>query len=276
MLQLCHLPDIPRKLSSFIAMAFLNTHFFADSLGMCTRCNVLLPDRPKAGKPIPALYLLHGLSDDETIWMRRTSLELFVNKYYLAVIMPCGDRSFYSDLPNGSRYFQYISDELPRLMEGYFPLRTDRAGRFIAGLSMGGFGTFKTAFARPDRYAAAAAMSAVCDIAWVERQRGPLFSAIYGDAPLRGSVNDLFEQAKRVAALPAAERPLLFQYCGVDDGLFADNVRLREHLRALGYAPHWVEGPGGHCWENWNTQIQNILAWLPLEENQIRTGAIGI
>ena len=257
-------------------MAFLNTHFFANSLGMCTRCNVLLPDRPQADRPIPTLYLLHGLSDDETIWMRRSSIELFANRYYLAVVMPCGDRSFYSDLPNGSNYFQYVSEELPSLMESYFHLRTDREGRFIAGLSMGGFGALKTAFAHPDKYAAVGAMSAVCDIAWVKNVRGPLYPSIFGTQDQTNSVNDLFAQSARVAALPKERQPRIFQYCGVEDFLWQDNLRLRDHLRDLGFEHHWEQGPGGHCWENWNTQIQNILAWLPLDENKTRTGAIGI
>ena len=145
-------------------MAFLNTHFFANSLGMCTRCNVLLPDRPQADRPIPALYLLHGLSDDETIWMRRSSIELFANRYYLAVVMPCGDRSFYSDLPNGSNYFQYVGEELPSLMESYFHLRTDREGRFIAGLSMGGFGAARAALTYPECYAAWGSLSGMVDL----------------------------------------------------------------------------------------------------------------
>ena len=117
--------------------------FFADTLGKCTQCEVLLPDRPDPARPVPALYLLHGLSDDQSIWMRRTAIELYAGGLYLAVVMPNGDRSFYSDLRDGSRYFAYATEELPRLMESYLPISRERAGRFVAGLSMGGWGAFK-------------------------------------------------------------------------------------------------------------------------------------
>ena len=36
----------------------------------------------------PVLYLLHGLSDDDTIWLRRTSIERYVSAMGLAVVMP--------------------------------------------------------------------------------------------------------------------------------------------------------------------------------------------
>jgi len=257
-------------------MTHATLRFFADTLGKYTQCEVLLPDRPDPARPIPALYLLHGLSDDQTIWMRRTALELYAGGKYLAVVMPNGDRSFYSDLADGSRYFAYVTEELPRLAESYFPLARERAGRFIAGLSMGGWGALKSALAFPERYAAAAGLSSVCDLAWLRTFRPDLYAANFGADGTPLPPNDLFEAARRVAALPAAERPALFQYCGVEDDLFADNVRLRDHLRALGIGPHWEEGPGGHSWVNWDERIRHVLDWLPLSENTARTGSIGV
>ena len=258
-------------------MALFQSHFFANSLGMMTRAQVLLPDRPDPARPIPTLYLLHGLSDDETVWMRRTSIELFAGQYYLAIVMPDGDRSYYADLPNGSRYFEYVTRELPALMESYFPLAKDRANRFVAGLSMGGMGAFTAALARPDFYAAVAGLSSVTDITWFREVTPALYAAnlgAAGDAPKPPC--ELFQAAAEVAKLPAADRPKVFQYCGVEDVLFADNVRFRDHLRALGFDLHWEEGPGGHCWGNWNERIQNVLKWLPLSENVKKTDAIGI
>ena len=46
-------------------MTHSTIRFFADTLGKCTQCEVLLPDRPDPARPVPALYLLHGLSDDQ-------------------------------------------------------------------------------------------------------------------------------------------------------------------------------------------------------------------
>ena len=257
-------------------MTHSTVRFFADTLGKYTQCEVLLPDRPDPGRPVPALYLLHGLSDDQSIWMRRTAIELYAGGLYLAVVMPNGDRSFYSDLRDGSRYFSYLAEELPGLMESYFPLSRERSGRFVAGLSMGGWGAFKAALDRPDRYAAAAGLSSVCDLKWLREGNPALYAANFGADYEPAPPNDHFAAAERVAALPPAERPALFQYCGEDDFLWSDNLRFRDHLRSLGLDPRWEQGPGGHSWTNWDERIRHVLAWLPLSENVAKTGSIGV
>ncbi len=256
-------------------MAHITARFFANTLGMHTRAEVLLPERPDPARPIPTLYLLHGLSDDETVWMRRTSLELFQGGYYLAIVMPCGDRSFYADMQSGARYFTYITEELPSIMESYFHLATDRDNRFIAGLSMGGYGALKAAMNFPDRYAAAAGLSSVADINW-GKTYPELFEAIYGKGYEPDIPNDLFKLADKIAGLSEEQRPRLFQYCGTGDFLWQDNLRLRDHFRALGIDALWEEGPGGHSWVNWNERIQNVLRWLPLSENVTKTDSIGV
>ena len=53
-------------------------------------------------------------------------------------------------------------------------------------------------------------------------------------------------------------------------------ARVRNRAAALGLAPHWEEGPGGHSWGNWDERIRHVLAWLPLSENTTKTGSIGV
>ena len=92
-------------------MALLHVNFFSDVLGKSTAMYVILPQRTnsqigmagvrKEGK-YPVLYLLHGLSDDYTIWQRRTSIERYVADMGIAVVMPDADTSFYSDMSDTS------------------------------------------------------------------------------------------------------------------------------------------------------------------------------
>ncbi len=58
----------------------------------------------------PTLYLLRGLSDDHTIRQRRTSIERYAAKYGIAIVMPNGDRSWYTDMAHGCRYFTFVSE----------------------------------------------------------------------------------------------------------------------------------------------------------------------
>ena len=107
-------------------MALLHVNFFSDVLGKSTAMYVILPQRTnsqigmagvrKEGK-YPVLYLLHGLSDDYTIWQRRTSIERYVADMGIAVVMPDADTSFYSEMVHGRKYWTFLSEELPDRLE---------------------------------------------------------------------------------------------------------------------------------------------------------------
>ncbi|MEH7563131.1 esterase family protein, partial [Priestia megaterium] len=67
-------------------MAFMQCDFFSEVLQIRPSMNVLIPQQTKCqiglktntrSEKHPTLYLLHGLSDDHTIWMRRTSVERY-------------------------------------------------------------------------------------------------------------------------------------------------------------------------------------------------------
>jgi len=130
-------------------MALIHCDFFSEALGLSTSMCVILPE-PARGQigmpgserqpsgPHPVLWLLHGLSDDHTIWQRRTSIERYVAERGLAVVMPAVARSFYTDMAHGLPYWTFISEELPAAARSFFPLSPAREDNFVAGLSMGG------------------------------------------------------------------------------------------------------------------------------------------
>src|SRR5687768_1122020 len=149
-------------------MAFFDCHFFSDTLAMTVSAYVLVPqssvkqiglESGPARATYPTLYLLHGLSDDHTIWMRRTSIERYAAAKNIAVVMPAVGRSFYQNMASGPQYWTFLSEELPRLMRQFFPLSPAREDNFAAGLSMGGYGALRLGLAHPDRFAAAASLS---------------------------------------------------------------------------------------------------------------------
>ncbi|HUZ18351.1 MAG TPA: alpha/beta hydrolase-fold protein, partial [Spirochaetia bacterium] len=154
-------------------MALLECNFYSESLSLSTSMTVILPQNTTsqigmknvaAGSRHKTLYLLHGLSDDHTIWARRTSIERYVAPLGLAVIMPAVGRSFYTDMKHGGAYETFVADELPAIAGEFFPLSAKREDTYIAGLSMGGYGAFKLALNHPERYCAAASLSGVLDL----------------------------------------------------------------------------------------------------------------
>ncbi len=255
-------------------MSLIHCDFFSETLGLNCAMTVLLPQRPqveiKAGpRPaLPTLTLLHGLSDDHTSWVRRTSIERYVEGRNLAVVMPSVGRSFYTDMAHGGRYWTFISEELPALARDFFHLSSARETNFIAGISMGGYGAFKLALSHPDRFAAAASLSGVLDIAANAREddEGDLqeeMRNVFGRLDkLAGSRNDLFALAQKAAR--SDHKLKLYQCCGTEDPLYEENVRFRDLARKLSIDLTYRESSAGHEWAYWDKQIQKILDWLPL------------
>ena len=153
-------------------MPRLHVDFYSQALSMNTNAAVLLPQSQKdfisggaryngEGK-IPVLWLLHGMGDDYTSWQRYTNVERYALARGIAVVMPSVlSQCFYCDMVKGLAYFEYISQEMPRLFREMFPqLSARREDNFIAGLSMGGYGALKVALTYPEEYAAVGCFSA--------------------------------------------------------------------------------------------------------------------
>lgn len=248
-------------------MAMMECHFFSTVLERCVAMNVILPEvelptSDDSPKEFACLYLLHGRSDDHSIWHRRTSVERYVEGRQLAVIMPNVDRSYYSDMVHGYRYWTFISEELPARVRSLFRVSSQPKRTFVAGLSMGGYGAFKLALTHPNRFAAAGSFSGAIDLVnWADRDGlGAERDMVYGTAPIAGSANDLFALAKTVASRGAC--PKLYQWCGTEDFLYADNVRFRDHARSCGLPLTYDEGPGDHNWACWDRQIEKFVEWM--------------
>ena len=232
---------------------------------------VLLPEsagwndsRINTLKDLPTLYLLHGYSDDSTKWLRMTSIERYATNYRLAVVMPSALHSCYTNMATGDNdYADYISRELPAMMENYFPLSKKRENRFVAGLSMGGYGTLRTALANPDKYAAAAAFSALIDP--LESRGEVTFDLAFGEmSKFKGSKNDLYALADK---LKPEDAPKLFLACGTDDGLYPQNKKFAGKFGDK-FGIRFDSDPGAHTWDMWDMYVKRALEWLPLEENR--------
>lgn len=260
-------------------MALIQCRFFSEVLGLSTSMTVILPEpaqsqigmsAPAIAGPYPTLYLLHGMSDDDSIWLRRTSIERYVSGMGLAVVMPQVDLSFYTDMAYGNRYWTFVSEELPQLCRSFFPLSPRREDTFVAGLSMGGYGAFKLALRKPETFAAAASLSGALDIASSRKELLPLFQRIFGEAGPQGTENDLLALLEPLAKDMHAGKPVpwLYQCCGTEDFLYTHNQTFREACTRVGLPLTYEEGPGAHEWGYWDAKIQDVLKWLPLQSKK--------
>ena len=259
-------------------MALIHIGFFAESVGMQVSCDVILPQRAsnqigmaaaaKEGRH-PVLWLLHGASDDHTIWQRRTSIERYAAPLGLAVVMPAVQLSSYSNMAHGGQYYDYVSKELPSKMRKFFPLSDKREDNFIAGLSMGGSGCMKIGLANPKNYAAIGCMSAgMPDPANLLIRPGmeKRYKMVVGDRDLMGTEEDPAHSVKMILEkkLPI---PRIFHSCGVDDFALERARKTRDFFMAIEGNPFeytYEEHPGAHTWEYWDEHIQAFLKFIGL------------
>ena len=256
-------------------MALLRVDFTAETLALGTSMTVLLPQQAStqigltgrsSDAPPPVLYLLHGLTDDDTAWTRYTSIERYAAARGIAVVMPQVHRSFYADEANGSRFFTFLSEELPAVVSSFFRVSTRREDTFVAGLSMGGYGALKWALREPDRFAAAASLSGALDVAGMQQHDNrphivELIGRVFG-RPVAGTDDDLMHL---VATAPRQDLPRLLLRCGTEDHLLGANQRFVAACREHDVDLDADFGPGDHEWGYWDTQIQTVLDWLPVK-----------
>lgn len=256
-------------------MAFLEVNFFSDVLGMCMSMNVILPQKTfgnigikegETGYYYPTLYLLHGMSDDHTTWMRRTSIERYAEEHGIAVVMPTTYLGWYTDMKYGFNYRTFIGEELPKIARSFFPrLSPKREDTWISGNSMGGYGSLAIALTYPETFSIAAPLSGAFDPKWLYDPNHPentYFSDIFGDYDsFDGSANDLYYLAAKIKD-EGKLLPSVFIWCGHDDFLLSCNHSMNERLESLGYDVTYSETDGNHSWGYWDREIQNVLRYI--------------
>lgn len=273
-------------------MGLIHFNFLSKTLGYHTNVYILLPvddfssDSNVAYHAIPSnvgpfqtLYLLHGDGGNGLDWIRFTSIERYARKYHIAVVMPeVPGNSFYTDMVYGYDCYTYIAEELPVIVENYFPLSARREDRFVAGSSMGGYGAIKWALRKPEFFAAAAGLSGVSlgrdffssreFASSMHAGENSIVNNCFGGlSKLEGSLDDtkhlIDRSVERKEKLPA-----LFVCTGTEDFTCQFTRDYVAYAREKGIDITYEEGSGKHDWQFWDTYIQRVLDWLPIKSNE--------
>lgn len=272
-------------------MSILTYTAESECLNNNTQVTVILPDKPRgipadkfygSGKKYKVLWLLHGTYGDHSDWVRRTNIELYAAEKNLVVVMPSALNSNYSNWKDsmlGYNMYDYLTEELMPLVYGWLPVSDKREDNFIAGLSMGGRGTIKYAVNHPEKFAAAAVLSAVpmdldtmgpdnpCPMLNTtdERTRTTLLNAGGLEAFRHSNENvwAILDEKAKTGTLPR----LMFA-CGEEDALlYGLFCKFRAHAEEIGLDAHWFTRPGyKHEWRFWDLAIQEALRFFGLEE----------
>ncbi|WP_022749804.1 alpha/beta hydrolase [Lachnobacterium bovis] len=255
-------------------MALIQVNYLSKALFRTVPLNVILPvdrfdadtDRYLNGpeRKYKTLYLLHGLLGNYTDWVSQTRIQKWAEEKNLAVVMPSGDNAFYfNSRTPWNDYGTFIGQELVEITRRMFPLSDKREDTYIAGLSMGGFGALRNGIVYSDTFGYVAGLSAAVHI----------FEDISEEANI--GLFDNIEEASKTDKNPwvavedmlAAGRsvPYIYMACGTQDDLMPANIAFRDYLESKGIKVTWDEDDYGHDWDFWDSQIQKVLDWLPLE-----------
>jgi len=213
--------------------------------------------------PFPVFYLLHGLSDDHTAWTRRSSIERYVAGLPLIVVMPNGERGFYTDAKDRPKaaFETNLVRDIIGFVDRTFQTIPTREGRVVAGLSMGGYGAVKLALKYPDLFCAGVSHSGAVGFArrdFGADDWGREWTPVFGPSP-GGGPDDPFALAEKI---DRAKLPALRVDCGVDDFLIEENRAFDAHLTALGIPHEYEEHSGGHSWQYWDAHVQETIAFF--------------
>ena len=132
-------------------MAIINYRGVFPALNNSTRITIALPDiNPKNGEKWPVLWLLgeEGMSSDQ--YVRKCDIESICRKYNIAVVMPEGLHSDYENMVRGLRWYDFVSDALPKYVYDIFPISDKKEDNYMFGFGMGGLGAFRLALRVPD------------------------------------------------------------------------------------------------------------------------------
>ena len=233
------------------------------SLQRRTSISVILPadnihflqDREEiVSQPYKTVYFLHGLYGSDEIVLANTSIQKFAEDNGIAIVIPCGENSFYVDNEKAHAYYgEYVGQELLDITRNIFPLSDKREDTFIAGFSMGGYGAVRNGlkysqnFSKIGMISSALITDEIADYVSddnVLRSR-PFYESIFGDLDdLKGSDMDpkaLIENTQDI--------PDIVMACGVDDFLFDKNVDFYEFLKSKAIDAEFIQAPGEHTWD---------------------------
>lgn len=237
---------------------------------------IYLPEGYEASsRSYPVLYLLHGYSDNHTGWVQFGEVQHIADMAIAAaeatpmiIVMPDADttRPGYTNSVDGKHnYENFFFEEFMPHIENTYRIRKDKRYRAIAGLSMGGGGSFVYAMRRPDLFSAAAPLSAWMGPTtaeelknWAERS-GASFDPEDAEAYLAKN--------NPLALVKTIEKEKLnsirwYIDCGDDDFLYEGNAQMHILMRQLDINHEYRVRDGGHTWEYWRSALPTVLQFV--------------
>ena len=248
--------SLQRRTSISVILPADNIHFLQDT-------EEIVP------KPYKTLYLLHGLYGSDDIFLANTSIQKFAEDNGIAVVIPCGENSFYVDnVAAHALYGEYVGQELLDITRNIFPLSDKREDTFIAGFSMGGYGAIRNGLKYSKNFSKIGMISAALitdDIVNYASDENVLrsrqfYESVFGDLNnLKGSDMD-----PKALIENCSDIPDIFMACGKNDFLYDKNTDFHDFLKTNNVNVDFVEAEGEHTWDFADKYVKEFINTLTL------------
>lgn len=244
-----------------VCVAYIQINYHSAILQMPVRLDVLLP-QGRGGYKV--LYLLHGAGGDHSSWILKSRIADYVEGANLAVIMPSGNNKFYVKNINGKDYFLFITEELPCMCQKWFNISKNSVNRFIAGMSMGGYGAYYAALKKPSFYHTAFSYSGLLNIVErYEKPRGLDMIPTFGTKQQLFEYSyDLYQLINKKSTKNVDNSTQFMTFCGLQDAKRHMSEEFTDRAKKAGYAIFLREEEGGHNWEYWDKCIKQTISYI--------------
>jgi enterochelin esterase-like enzyme len=236
----------------------------------------LPPDYETSQRSYPVLYLLHGGGDDQTGWVQFGEVLNITDKAIregkatpMIIIMPdanTGKRGYFNDIKGEWRYEDFFFEELMPFVERTYRIKKEKRYRAVAGLSMGGEGSFVYALHHPELFSSACPLSAGTGPLTLENTKEYLKRreiAYTADADVEAYYKR-YSVLELINAIPDDQKKAVRWYidCGDDDFLFEGNSLAHIALRKKEIPHEFRIYDGGHNWTYWRTALPTVLTFV--------------
>lgn len=235
----------------------------------------LPPDYETSGRSYPVLYLLHGGGDDQTGWVQFGEVQNITDKAIrdgiatpMVIIMPdanTGRRGYFNDVKGEWRYEDFFFTELMPFVEKKYRIKGDKRYRAVAGLSMGGGGSFIYALHHPELFSSACPLSAATGPLSLDEAKRTLTR---DNATLPDSTINRYYNRQSVLALinnmPDTLKKAVRWYIDVgdDDFLYEGNALAHIAMRKKEIPHEFRNRDGGHTWTYWRASLPAVLEFI--------------
>jgi putative tributyrin esterase len=221
----------------------------------------------KSTERFPVVYLLHGLTGHFDNWTDRTAVKQYAESHRFIIVTPEGANGWYSDsvADPKEKYESYIIKELIPEIDRSYRTVADRDHRFIAGLSMGGYGSIKFGLKYPEMFTLVGSFSGALGAAGFTEKNaagiGKSIDVIFGpEGSETRAANDIFKAVKEISTERVKALPFIYLSCGTEDFLFQNNREFNTLLIEKKIPHEYREHPGAHSWPFWDAQVREFLA----------------